>query len=246
MFPEAPPPKKKNLVCLTYGVTIGLLIIGQLQVLACVELDYLNLVTIKHVYISLGTFFISFFSIQLYGFFYHILVKKPWYVRFLAGFLTFEATTVAIMKPTRNPTYLCIIISIILTYLMMLIGWIYGNVASKYRKGCFTSRLRAILRSEQIYALTCFGIIVCAGMKRTGFELCLMLVCTMISNVFIVIFAASIRRHYFYREYIVSDYIFIGQLYYLNCYTLCMSYVWTLSCLLKFVNWDAMALNIIF
>lgn len=38
MFPEAPPPKKKNLVCLTYGVTIGLLIIGQLQVLACVEL----------------------------------------------------------------------------------------------------------------------------------------------------------------------------------------------------------------
>ncbi|KAH8232875.1 hypothetical protein KR026_001298 [Drosophila bipectinata] len=230
MSPENTPPKRKNSVGLTYAVTIGLLILGQLQALVAVEIDSLKVLRSSRHYFGLGAFFISFISIQLYGFFYHILAKKPWYVRFLAGLWTFEASTLAIMKPVRKPTYLSFFISVFLTYLMLGIGWIYGSISATKRRGCFMSRLRVVLWSERIFALTCFGVIVCAEMKRSGIEITSMLVYTLISNTFVVIFAASMKRQHFFRENIDSDYIFIAQLYYLNLFALCMSYVWALDC----------------
>lgn len=54
------------------------------------------------------------------------------------------------MKPARKPTYLCVVVSIIITYLMMLIGWVNGNVASKRENGCSVS-CRGISSYEGIF-----------------------------------------------------------------------------------------------
>nr|XP_016930187.1 uncharacterized protein LOC108009950 isoform X2 [Drosophila suzukii] len=234
MLRENPQPRRKSLIGPTYKVTIIMLVIGQIQVSVAMEIKPLKDFLAERYYLSLVQFFISFLSIQLYGFFYHLIVKKPMWVRVLAGLWTYEVNTMSIMKPAKRAPYLSLILSVFLTFLMMIISVIYGNKAIKHQRGLFV-----ILWSERIFVLTCFGIIVCAEMKRVAIEFPTLLLYTMISNVFVVIFAASLRRPHFYHYDSNGDYILIGQLYYLNFFALYMGYVWTTASFLELMGWDA-------
>nr|XP_016930186.1 uncharacterized protein LOC108009950 isoform X1 [Drosophila suzukii] len=239
MLRENPQPRRKSLIGPTYKVTIIMLVIGQIQVSVAMEIKPLKDFLAERYYLSLVQFFISFLSIQLYGFFYHLIVKKPMWVRVLAGLWTYEVNTMSIMKPAKRAPYLSLILSVFLTFLMMIISVIYGNKAIKHQRGLFTTRNKVILWSERIFVLTCFGIIVCAEMKRVAIEFPTLLLYTMISNVFVVIFAASLRRPHFYHYDSNGDYILIGQLYYLNFFALYMGYVWTTASFLELMGWDA-------
>uniref|UniRef100_A0A6P4E3P0 Uncharacterized protein LOC108037724 isoform X2 n=2 Tax=Drosophila rhopaloa TaxID=1041015 RepID=A0A6P4E3P0_DRORH len=183
MLRESPELRQKSLVGPTYRVTIIMLVIGQIQVSAAMEITPLKDFLAERYYLSLVQFLISFLSIQLYGFFYHLIVKKPMWVRILAGFWTYEVNTMSIMKPAKRAPYFSLIVSVFLTFLMMSISVIYGNKAVHQRRGLFTSRNKVILWSERIFVLTCFGIIVCAEMKRVTIEFPTLLVYTIISNV---------------------------------------------------------------
>ncbi|XP_032570913.1 uncharacterized protein LOC6608478 isoform X2 [Drosophila sechellia] len=139
MLRENPPPRQKSWVGPTYRVTIIMLVIGQIQVSVAMEITPLKEFLADRYYLSLVQFVVSFLSIQLYGFFYHIIVKKPMWVRLLAGLWTYEVNTMSIMKPAKRAPYISLILSIILTFLMMIISVIYGNSAIKHKKGLFVS-----------------------------------------------------------------------------------------------------------
>ncbi|XP_033152877.1 uncharacterized protein LOC117136215 isoform X2 [Drosophila mauritiana] len=239
MLSENPPPRQKSWVGPTYRVTIIMLVIGQIQVSVAMEITPLKEFLADRYYLSLVQFVVSFLSIQLYGFFYHIIVKKPMWVRLLAGLWTYEVNTMSIMKPAKRAPYISLILSLFLTFLMMIISVIYGNSAIKHKKGLFTTRHKVILWSERIFVLTCFGIIVCAEMKRVIIEFPTLLVYTILSSVFVMVFAASMRKPNFYRQESTGDYILIGQLYYLNFFALYMGYVWTTASFIELMGWRA-------
>ncbi|XP_002004958.2 uncharacterized protein LOC6579061 [Drosophila mojavensis] len=222
----------------TYIVTILMLLLGQFQVIIVMEIDPLKRFLMKHYYVSLLHFFVSFISIQLYVFFYHILERKAKWKRFAAGIWTYEVNTISIMKPAKAAPYICLITSWVLTFIVMAISVFYGNCAIKHKRGLFVSRHNVIRWSERIYVLTCFGIIICAEMKRITIEFPALLIYTIISNVFVIIFAASIRKPKFYQVDEVADHILIGQLYYLNFFALYMSYVWTTAAGIELAKWD--------
>ncbi|XP_064542615.1 uncharacterized protein LOC135431409 isoform X1 [Drosophila montana] len=142
------------------------------------------------------------------------------------------------MKPSKSSPYLCFLISWVVTFLIMAGSVIYGNMAVKHRRGLFVSRHNIIRWSERLFVLTCFGIIVCSEMSRTSIEFPTLLIYSMISNIFVVVFAASIRKPNFYHVDGVADHILIGQLYYLNFYALYMGIVWTLSSGFILADWD--------
>ncbi|EDW61714.1 uncharacterized protein [Drosophila virilis] len=228
----------RSLLKKTYKVTIIMLLVGQLQVCAVNEISVIKKFLEKHYYVSLLQFFISFLSIQLYVFFYHVIEKRALWKRILAGIWTFEVNTISIMKPAKSSPYLCFIISWVVTFLIMGVSVIYGNMAVKHRRGLFVSRHNIIRWSERLFVLTCFGIIVCSEMKRVTIEFPTLLIYSLMSNIFVVIFAASIRKPNFYHVGNVADHILIGQLYYLNFYALYMGIVWTLSSGFELANYD--------
>ncbi|XP_023170932.1 uncharacterized protein LOC115483364 isoform X4 [Drosophila hydei] len=164
----------------TYVVTILMLLFGQVQVVAIMEIESLKRFLTKHYYVSLMNFFVSFISIQLYVFFYSMLERKSKWIRLFVGIWTYEV-----------------------------------------------SRHNVIRWSERMYVLTCFGIIVCAEMKHISIEFPALFIYTVMSNIFVIVFAASIRKPKFYQSEDIADHILIGQLYYLNIFALYMSYVWT-------------------
>ncbi|XP_034477114.1 uncharacterized protein LOC117783694 [Drosophila innubila] len=217
----------KLLLRKTYKVTIIMLIIGQIQVSAVMEINVLKAFLGKHYYVSLVQFFMSFISIQLYVFFYHLIVRTATWKRILAGIWTFEVNTISIMKPARRAPYTSLALSWILTFCIMAISVLYGNIAVKHRRGLFLSRHNVIRWSERLFVLTSFGIIVCSEMRRVSIEFPTLFIYSMLSNVFVIIFAASIRKPNFYHLDAVGDHMLIGQLYYLNFYALYMGYVWT-------------------
>jgi len=53
--------------------------------------------------------------------------------------LQYEVNTMSIMKPAKRAPYISLILSIFLTFLMMIISVIYGNSAIKHKKGLFVS-----------------------------------------------------------------------------------------------------------
>ncbi|KAH8289464.1 hypothetical protein KR054_005789 [Drosophila jambulina] len=233
--PEAP---QKSLVRPTYLVTIIMLIIGQLQVLAVNEFTPLKDFLAKRYFLSLIQFLVSFLSIQLYGFFYHLIVTKSIWLRILAGLWTYEVNTLSIMKLAKRASYFTLAVSVGFTYLMMLISAIYGCAARRRHRGLFISRHKVILWSERLFVVTCFGIIVCAEMHNIYIEFSTLIAYTLMSNVFVIVFGASLRRPNFYHRKAEGDYILIGQLYYLNFFALYMSIVWTTHAVLDHAGWD--------
>lgn len=221
--------RSKKLLRRTYQVTILMLVIGQIQVSIVMEIDALKAFLERHYYVSLMQFFISFLSIQLYVFFHHIIARTTTWKRILAGIWTFEVNTISIMKPARKAPYCSLLISWVLTFFILVLSVIYGNIAVKHRRGLFVTRHNIIRWSERIFVLTSFGIIVCSEMRRVSIEFPTLLVYSMISNIFVIIFAASIRKPNFYHLDAIGDHILIGQLYYLNFYALYMGYVWTIT-----------------
>ncbi|KAH8370393.1 hypothetical protein KR093_003270 [Drosophila rubida] len=236
----------KVLLRKTYKVTIIMLVIGQAQVMIVMEINVVKEFLGRHYYFSLIQFFMSFISIQLYVFFYHIIVRTSTWKRILAGVWTFEVNTISIMKPARRAPYTSLLVSWVLTFFIMAVSVIYGNIAVKHRRGLFVScihhlqdlslafcnflqvtRHNVIRWSERLFVLTSFGIIVCSEMRRVTIEFPTLFVYSMLSNVFVIIFAASIRKPNFYHMDAIGDHILIGQLYYLNFYALYMGYVWT-------------------
>ncbi|KAH8300274.1 hypothetical protein KR044_012442 [Drosophila immigrans] len=217
----------KALLRKTYKVTIIMLIIGQVQVMIVMEINAIKDFLSRHYYVSLIQFFMSFISIQLYVFFYHIIVRTSTWKRILAGVWTFEVNTISIMKPARKAPYTSLVVSWVLTFFIMAVSVIYGNIAVKHRRGLFVTRHNVIRWSERLFVLTSFGIIVASEMRRVTIEFPTLFVYSMMSNIFVVIFAASIRKPNFYHLDAVGDHILIGQLYYLNFYALYMGYVWT-------------------
>lgn len=120
----------------------------------------------KYYYLSVMQFFISFLSIQLYVFFFHVLIKLKSWKRVLAGLWTvsvndpyvyiyiyflfiffifisiglqFEMNTISIMKPAKKGHYIYLIISWVLTVLMMIVSVTYGEIAIKHQRGLFVS-----------------------------------------------------------------------------------------------------------
>ncbi|KAH8280768.1 hypothetical protein KR054_010699, partial [Drosophila jambulina] len=251
---QQPKAPQKCLVGPTYGVTLVMLIIGQMQVIAVIEIETLNDVLGSRYAFNLLQFFVSFLTIQLYGFFYRIIVSKPMWVRVLAGAWTvshcppslmpeivthssqYQMNTISIMKPTRRAPYFCVLTSATVTLLMMVVSLAYGYISIKHKRGLFISRHHVILWSERLFVLTCFGIIITAEMERAPLELPIMIIYMLLSNVFVIIFGASLRRPHFYHDD-EGDYILIGQLYYLNFFALYMSYVWTLDLILEVTEW---------
>ncbi|XP_017054257.1 uncharacterized protein LOC108096852 isoform X1 [Drosophila ficusphila] len=136
MLRDDPLPQKTN-VWPTYRVTIIMLLLGQVQVAVAMEIKPLKKFLAERYYLSLIQFFISFLSIQLYGFFYSIIVKKPVWARVMAGLWTYEVNTMSIMKPAKRAPHMCLIMSFFLTIVIMIIGVIYGNKATNHRKGLF-------------------------------------------------------------------------------------------------------------
>ncbi|KAH8373857.1 hypothetical protein KR200_010396, partial [Drosophila serrata] len=251
--PKAP---QKSLAGPTYGVTILMLIIGQMQVIAIVEFKNLNEMLGARYGLNLVQFFISFMTIQMYGFFYRIIASKPTWVRLLAGGWTYEINTISIMKPTKHAPYLCLTISAVVTIISMVISVVYGCISMRHKRGLFVSgifnatsgfltgcvcpqisRHNVILWSERLFVLTCFGIILTVEMQRVLIELPIMVIYMLLSNVFVIIFGASVRRPHFYHEDAQGDFILIGQLYYLNFFALYMSYLWTLDLILELTEW---------
>ncbi|XP_001360802.3 uncharacterized protein LOC6590523 isoform X1 [Drosophila persimilis] len=230
--------RTKKILCQTYKVTIIMLIIGQIQVSIFMEIKAVKRFLEEHYYFSLLQFFVSFISIQLYVFFYHMIVQKSSWKRILAGVWTFEVNTISIMKPAKTAPYISLIISVALTFIVMAISLCYGNLAVRHRRGLFVSRHNVIRWSERLFVLTSFGIIVCAEMKRITIEFVTLLVYTTLSNIFVVIFAASIRKPNFYHYEPKGDHILIGQLYYLNFYALYMGYVWTTASWFEIMDWN--------
>ncbi|KAL7736208.1 hypothetical protein ACLKA6_002892 [Drosophila palustris] len=204
-----------------------MLLVGQIQVLAVMKIQDLKTFLGQHYYLSLVQFFVSFISIQLYVFFYHIIVRTSTWKRILAGIWTFEVNTISIMKPAKKAPYTSLVISWLLTFFIMAVSVVYGNLAVKHRRGLFVSRHNVIRWSERLFVLTSFGIIVCSEMRRNTIEFPTLFVYSMLSNIFVVIFAASIRKPNFYHLDAIGDHILIGQLYYLNFFALYMGYVWT-------------------
>ncbi|XP_030564334.1 uncharacterized protein LOC115765079 isoform X2 [Drosophila novamexicana] len=228
----------RSLLKKTYKVTVIMLLVGQLQVCIINEISFIKRFLEKHYYVSLLQFFISFISIQLYVFFYHVIEKRALWKRILAGIWTFEVNTLSIMKPSKSSPYLCMLISFLVTFLIMGVSVVYGNMAVKHRRGLFVSRHNIIRWSERLFVLTCFGIIVSSEMKRATIEFPTLLVYSLMSNIFVVVYAASIRKPNFYQVNNVADHILIGQLYYLNFYALYMGIVWTLSSGFELANYD--------
>ncbi|XP_020803497.1 uncharacterized protein LOC110180176 isoform X2 [Drosophila serrata] len=187
--------------------------------------------------LNLVQFFISFMTIQMYGFFYRIIASKPTWVRLLAGGWTYEINTISIMKPTKHAPYLCLTISAVVTIISMVISVVYGCISMRHKRGLFISRHNVILWSERLFVLTCFGIILTVEMQRVLIELPIMVIYMLLSNVFVIIFGASVRRPHFYHEDAQGDFILIGQLYYLNFFALYMSYLWTLDLILELTEW---------
>ncbi|XP_020802818.1 uncharacterized protein LOC110179571 isoform X3 [Drosophila serrata] len=129
-----PPRQQKSLVGPTYAVTIGMLVIGQIQVSAVMEIKSMKDYLAKRYFVSLIQFFISFLSIQLYGFFYRMIVEKSIWVRILAGLWTYQVNTLSIMKPAQQAPYFCLAISLGVTYIMMGLGAIYGHAARRHER----------------------------------------------------------------------------------------------------------------
>ncbi|XP_050743400.1 uncharacterized protein LOC108022898 isoform X2 [Drosophila biarmipes] len=148
MLRESPQPRRKSLIGPTYKVTIIMLVVGQIQVSVAMEIKPLKDFLAERYYLSLVQFLISFLSIQLYGFFYHLIVKKPMWVRVLAGLWTYEVNTMSIMKPAKRAPYLSLILSIFLTFLMMVISVIYGNKAVKHQRGLFPEQGDPVERED--------------------------------------------------------------------------------------------------
>ncbi|XP_023170778.2 uncharacterized protein LOC115483364 isoform X2 [Drosophila hydei] len=211
----------------TYVVTILMLLFGQVQVVAIMEIESLKRFLTKHYYVSLMNFFVSFISIQLYVFFYSMLERKSKWIRLFVGIWTYEVNTISIMKPAKTAPFISLVVSWALTFVVMAISFIYGNCAVAHQRGLFVSRHNVIRWSERMYVLTCFGIIVCAEMKHISIEFPALFIYTVMSNIFVIVFAASIRKPKFYQSEDIADHILIGQLYYLNIFALYMSYVWT-------------------
>ncbi|KAH8388712.1 hypothetical protein KR200_005462, partial [Drosophila serrata] len=233
-----PPRQQKSLVGPTYAVTIGMLVIGQIQVSAVMEIKSMKDYLAKRYFVSLIQFFISFLSIQLYGFFYRMIVEKSIWVRILAGLWTYQVNTLSIMKPAQQAPYFCLAISLGVTYMMMGLGAIYGHAARRHERGLFISRHKVILWSERLFVVTCFGIIVSAELNNVYIEFPTLVVYTLMSNVFVIMFGASLRRPNFYHRNGPGDYILIGQLYYLNFFALYMSIVWTTASFLEIMDFD--------
>ncbi|KAH8235403.1 hypothetical protein KR038_007023, partial [Drosophila bunnanda] len=232
--PKAP---QKSLAGPTYGVTIVMLIIGQMQVIAFVEIKTLNDILGARYGLNMAQFFLSFMTIQMYGFFYRIIASKPTWVRLLAGGWTYEINTISIMKPTKRAPYLCLTISAVVTIISMVISMVYGCISMHHKRGLFISRHNVILWSERLFVLTCLGIILTLEMQRVIIELPIMVIYMLLSNVFVIIFGASVRRPHFYHEDVEEDFILIGQLYYLNFFALYMTYLWTLELVLEMTEW---------
>ncbi|KAH8238148.1 hypothetical protein KR032_000130, partial [Drosophila birchii] len=229
--------RRENLAGATYAVTIVMLIFGQMQAIAFVEIKFLNAILGARYGLNLVQFFISFMTIQLYGFFYRIIACKPTWVRLLAGAWTYEINTISIMKPTKRAPYFCHVVSAVATFLMIALSAGYGHIAMKHKRGLFITRSNVILWSERLYVLTCFGIIITVELQRSLVKLPIMVTYMVLSNVYVIIFGASIRRPYFYHYGAPGDYILIGQLYYLNFFALYMSYLWTLELFLQLTGW---------
>ncbi|XP_030369061.1 uncharacterized protein LOC115620061 [Scaptodrosophila lebanonensis] len=220
---------KHRFLCKTYFVTVLMLLVGQAQVILAMQFEALKKFLRDYYYVSLMQFFISFISIQLYVFFYHILEQKALWVRIVCGLWTFESNTISIMKPAKKAPNECLGLSWIMTFVIMGLSICYGNLAVPHKRGLFLTRHNVIRWSERIFVLTSFGIIVCSEMKRASIEFPTLFIYTMVSNVFVVIFAASMRKPDFYHDESPGDFILIGQLYYLNFYALYMGYVWTMA-----------------
>ncbi|XP_020802817.1 uncharacterized protein LOC110179571 isoform X2 [Drosophila serrata] len=190
-----PPRQQKSLVGPTYAVTIGMLVIGQIQVSAVMEIKSMKDYLAKRYFVSLIQFFISFLSIQLYGFFYRMIVEKSIWVRILAGLWTYQVNTLSIMKPAQQAPYFCLAISLGVTYIMMGLGAIYGHAARRHERGLFISRHKVILWSERLFVVTCFGIIVSAELNNVYIEFPTLVVYTLMSNVV----KKDIFRHHVWR-----------------------------------------------
>ncbi|XP_032590405.1 uncharacterized protein LOC6561156 isoform X2 [Drosophila grimshawi] len=173
----------KILVRKTYKVTILMLIIGQLQVFVVMEIASIKEFLAFNYHISLLHFFVSFISIQLYVFFYRILEQKSKWKRTLADIWTYEVNTLSIMKPVKRAPYICLIVSSVLTFMVMGISVMYGNMATSHRRGLFMSRRNIIRWSERVFVLTCFGIILCSEMKRFSIEIPSLLIYTSMGNI---------------------------------------------------------------
>ncbi|KAH8394872.1 hypothetical protein KR222_008270 [Zaprionus bogoriensis] len=250
VFPDAEERQlaSNTLLKKTYKVTIIMLLIGQIQASIVMEIYPLKLFLMENYYLSLVQFFMSFISLQLYIFFYHDIVQTSTLKRFIAGVWTvnyiytyiylfnitsmsivlqFEVNTIAIMKPAKKAYYMSLLFSWVLTAIMMIISIIYADIAFNHKRGLFISRHNVICWSERLFVLTSFGIIVCSEMKRVSIEFPSLFIYCMMSNIFVIIFAASIRKPDFYHLEAKGEHILIGQLYYLNFFALYMSYVWT-------------------
>ncbi|XP_046866270.1 uncharacterized protein LOC6646035 isoform X2 [Drosophila willistoni] len=142
------------------------------------------------------------------------------------------------MKPAKKAPYISLLVSLVLTYFIMLVSLIYGNLAVRHRRGLFMSRHNIIRWSERLFVLTSFGIIVASEMKRVIIEFPTLFIYTLLSNVFVIIFAASMRKPNFYHIEMKADNILIGQLYYLNFYALYMGYVWTTAAGIELMGWN--------
>lgn len=51
------------------------------------------------------------------------------------------------MKPAKRAPYFSLVISVFLTYLMMVVSVVYGNLATRHKRGLFVSFLRVSSQS---------------------------------------------------------------------------------------------------
>lgn len=110
-------------------------------------------------YICVMQFFVSFLSIQLYVFFFHVITKLSKWKRVLAAFWTvslrslhkymeaflnfsifqFEMNTISVMKTAREGQAVFLLSATCLTILMMILSKAYGEISSKHKRGLFVS-----------------------------------------------------------------------------------------------------------
>lgn len=110
-------------------------------------------------YICVMQFFVSFLSIQLYVFFFHVITKLAKWKRVLAAFWTvsyrsthkyidlflnfsifqFQMNTISVMKTAREGKAVFLLFATCLTILMMIVSKAYGEISSKHKRGLFVS-----------------------------------------------------------------------------------------------------------
>jgi len=67
--------------------------------------------------------------------------------------LQYEVNTMSIMKPAKRAPYLSLILSVFLTFLMMIISVIYGNKAIKHQRGLFVGKALTVATDTHLFHL---------------------------------------------------------------------------------------------